>query len=69
MGGLAPRADFPVASRIVPLSAHAAFEKASQYFGIKIHFIPVDRESRKVNLKLVKKAVRLASMSDRSLAR
>jgi sphinganine-1-phosphate aldolase len=43
--------------RIVPLSAHAAFEKASQYFRMKIHFIPVDRETRKVNLKLVKRAV------------
>ncbi|ORY89596.1 pyridoxal phosphate-dependent transferase [Leucosporidium creatinivorum] len=42
---------------IVPLSAHAAFEKASQYFKMKIHFIPVDRETRKVNLKLVKRAI------------
>ncbi|GAA5867377.1 hypothetical protein JCM8547_003325 [Rhodosporidiobolus lusitaniae] len=42
---------------IVPISAHAAFDKAASYFGIKIHHIPVDRETRKVNLKRVKKAI------------
>lgn len=42
---------------IVPISAHAAFDKAAKYFKIKIHFIPVDVESRKVNLKLVKRAI------------
>jgi sphinganine-1-phosphate aldolase len=42
---------------IVSVSAHAAFDKASKMFGIKIHFIPVDPETRKVNLRLVKRAI------------
>lgn len=29
---------------VVPVTAHAAFDKAAQYFGIKIVHIPVDRE-------------------------
>ncbi|GAA5914135.1 hypothetical protein JCM6882_004933 [Rhodosporidiobolus microsporus] len=42
---------------IVPLSAHAAFDKASSYFGIKIHHIPVDVKTRKVDIKRVKRAI------------
>ncbi len=42
---------------IVSVSAHAAFDKASKMFGIKIHFIPVDPDTRKVNLALVKRAI------------
>lgn len=44
-------------SRIIPISAHAAFDKAAKYFGIKIHHIPVDPITRKVDLKRVKKAI------------
>lgn len=44
-------------TRIIPISAHAAFDKAGQYFGIKIHHIPVDPVTRKVNLKRVKRAI------------
>ncbi|KAM0749297.1 PLP-dependent transferase [Meredithblackwellia eburnea MCA 4105] len=42
---------------IVPISAHAAFDKASKYFGIKIHHIPVDPSTRKVIIKQVKRAI------------
>lgn len=42
---------------IIPASAHAAFVKASKYFKIKLHSIPVDPKSRKVDLKLVKRAI------------
>lgn len=42
---------------IVSTSAHAAFDKASKMFNIKIHFVPVVPETRKVNLKLVKRAI------------
>lgn len=43
--------------RIVPISAHAAFDKAAKYFGIKIHHIPVEVESRKVDISRVKRAI------------
>lgn len=43
--------------RIIPISAHAAFDKASLYFGIKLHKIPVDVETRKVDIRKVKRAI------------
>jgi len=43
--------------RIIPISAHAAFDKASMYFGIKLHKIPVDSETRKVDIGRVKRAI------------
>ncbi|GAA5853991.1 hypothetical protein JCM5353_001385 [Sporobolomyces roseus] len=42
---------------IIPISAHAAFDKASMYFGIKLHKIPVDSETRKVDIRRVKRAI------------
>lgn len=39
------------------MSAHAAFDKAGQYFGIKIRKIPVDPVSRKVQIRRVKRAI------------
>ncbi|BGP33086.1 Dihydrosphingosine phosphate lyase [Rhodotorula toruloides] len=42
---------------IVPISAHAAFDKAAHYFNIKIHHIPVDSKTRKVQIKKVRKAI------------
>ncbi|GAA5964902.1 hypothetical protein JCM21900_002430 [Sporobolomyces salmonicolor] len=42
---------------VVPISAHAAFDKASKYFGIKIHHIPVDSKTRKVDIRRVKRAI------------
>ena len=43
--------------RIVPISAHAAFDKGAAYMGIKVHTIPVDPETRMVNLKRVARAI------------
>jgi sphinganine-1-phosphate aldolase len=43
--------------RIIPISAHAAFDKAAQYFGIKVHHMPVDPMSRKVQIKRVRRAI------------
>lgn len=42
---------------IIPESAHAAFDKAGEYFGIKVHHIPVDRHSRKVIVSHVARAI------------
>jgi sphinganine-1-phosphate aldolase len=42
---------------VVPASVHAAFDKAAAYFNIKLHSIPVDPESRQVDLKLVRRAI------------
>jgi len=42
---------------VIPVSAHAAFDKASSYFGIKLHKIPVDPVSRQVNIKRLKRAI------------
>jgi sphinganine-1-phosphate aldolase len=42
---------------VVPVSAHAAFEKAAAYFKIQLRSVPVDRETRQVDLKAVKRAI------------
>ncbi|KAI0272270.1 PLP-dependent transferase [Russula aff. rugulosa BPL654] len=42
---------------VVPASAHAAFDKAAAYFNIKLHSIPVNPESRQVDLKRVRRAI------------
>jgi len=42
---------------IVPASAHAAFDKGAAYLKIKVHTIPVDPITRKVDLKRVKRAI------------
>ncbi|PWN53779.1 PLP-dependent transferase, partial [Violaceomyces palustris] len=42
---------------VVSVSAHAAFDKASKYFGIKIHHIPVDPVTRKVKIARVARAI------------
>lgn len=49
---LTPRLD-----RVVPVTAHAAFDKGAAYLGIKVHTIPVDPETRRVNIKRVKRAM------------
>ena len=43
--------------RIISTTAHAAFDKAADYFGIKVHTIPIDPYTRQINLKLVKRAM------------
>lgn len=42
--------------RIIPKSAHAAFEKASEYFGIKAVFVDVDPISFAADVKAVRRA-------------
>ena len=38
----------------MPITAHAAFDKAAHFFRIRIHHIPVDSDTKKVNLHLLK---------------
>lgn len=42
---------------IVPITAHAAFDKAAQYFNIKIHYIPVNPQSFTVSIQAMKKSI------------
>ncbi|TFK21883.1 sphinganine-1-phosphate aldolase [Coprinopsis marcescibilis] len=42
---------------IIPASAHAAFDKGAAYMGIKVHTLPVDPYTRKVDLKRVRRAI------------
>ncbi|TIB10639.1 hypothetical protein E3P89_02752 [Wallemia ichthyophaga] len=42
---------------VVPETAHAAFSKASFYFGITLRRVPVDPHTRKASLKHVKRAI------------
>lgn len=43
--------------RVVPISAHAAFDKAGAYMGVKVHKIPVNPETRKADMKRMKRAM------------
>jgi sphinganine-1-phosphate aldolase len=42
---------------IVPVTAHAAFDKAGHYFGITVHHVAVDPVTLKVDLKAVNRLV------------
>ena len=42
---------------MIPISAHAAFDKGAAYMGIKVHTIPVDSETRQVDIKHVARAI------------
>ncbi|KAJ7451720.1 pyridoxal phosphate-dependent transferase [Mycena galericulata] len=42
---------------IVPSSAHAAFDKGAAYLQIKVHSVPINPFTRKVDLKAVKRAI------------
>ncbi|WVQ62492.1 uncharacterized protein L199_000632 [Kwoniella botswanensis] len=42
---------------IIPSSAHAAFWKASQYFKIKLHVVPVNEETRRADVNAMKRAI------------
>jgi len=42
---------------VVPVSAHCAFDKACNYFGIKIIHVPVNEKTRKVDLNKMRKAI------------
>ncbi|KAJ7497639.1 pyridoxal phosphate-dependent transferase [Mycena latifolia] len=42
---------------VIPATAHAAFDKGAAYLKIKVHTIPVDPVTRRVDLKAVKRAI------------
>lgn len=42
---------------VVADSAHCAFDKAAHYFGMKLIHVPVEKESRKADLRAMRKAV------------
>ncbi|EJD02718.1 PLP-dependent transferase [Fomitiporia mediterranea MF3/22] len=42
---------------VIPITAHAAFDKAAAYLKIKLHTIPVDFKTRKVNVSRMRRAI------------
>jgi len=42
---------------VIPITAHAAFDKAAAYFGIKAIHIPVDPKTMQVDVKAVERAI------------
>ncbi|XP_020612836.1 sphingosine-1-phosphate lyase 1-like [Orbicella faveolata] len=42
---------------VAPISIHAAFDKAAHYFNLKLVHIPVDEETRRCNIKAMKRAI------------
>ncbi|XP_064790619.1 sphingosine-1-phosphate lyase 1-like isoform X2 [Oncorhynchus masou masou] len=42
---------------IAPISVHAAFDKAANYFGMKLVHIPLDKNSMKVDVKAMRRAI------------
>lgn len=43
--------------RIAPLTAHAAFDKAAEYFKIKLRHAPIDPVSLKVDVHAVSRLI------------
>ncbi|EJF65434.1 PLP-dependent transferase [Dichomitus squalens] len=42
---------------VIPISAHAAFDKGAAYLGVKVHTIPVHPETRQVDIRGVRRAI------------
>ncbi|XP_040292089.1 sphingosine-1-phosphate lyase 1-like isoform X1 [Bufo bufo] len=42
---------------VAPVSAHAAFDKAAHYFGMKMVHIPLDKKTMRVDVKAMKRAI------------
>ncbi|XP_044159022.1 sphingosine-1-phosphate lyase 1 [Bufo gargarizans] len=42
---------------VAPVSAHAAFDKAAHYFGMKIVHIPLDKKTMRVDVKAMRRAI------------
>ncbi|KAJ2498533.1 Dihydrosphingosine phosphate lyase [Coemansia sp. RSA 1972] len=42
---------------VIPITAHAAFNKAAEYFDIGITVVPVDPKTQRVNVKAMKRAI------------
>ncbi|KAJ2336190.1 Dihydrosphingosine phosphate lyase [Coemansia sp. RSA 2681] len=45
------------ANIVIPVTAHAAFDKAAEYFGIGITHIPVDPHTQRVDLNAMRRAI------------
>lgn len=41
----------------MPSTAHAAFDKGGQYMGVKVHKIPINQNTRQVDIKRVARAM------------
>lgn len=44
-------------SRIIPVTAHAAFDKAGELFRIQVHHIPVDPKTLRVDTRAMQRAI------------
>ncbi|XP_039611043.1 sphingosine-1-phosphate lyase 1 isoform X1 [Polypterus senegalus] len=42
---------------VAPVSAHAAFNKAAHYFGMKMVHVPLDKNTMQVDVKMMKRAI------------
>lgn len=42
---------------VLPVTAHAAFDKAGQYFKIKLKSVPIDPITTQVDIKAMKRAI------------
>lgn len=42
---------------VLPVTAHAAFDKAAQYFNLRVRSVPVDQNSYTVCVNAMKKAI------------
>lgn len=45
------------AEMVVPITVHAAFDKAAQFFKIKIVHVPVNKETRQVDVRAMRRAI------------
>lgn len=45
------------AFRVIPVTAHAAFDKAGDYFGIRVKHVPVDPKTYQVDLRAMRNAI------------
>lgn len=52
---------------IVPVTAHAAFDKAAQYLGLRIRSISVDPHTTQADLKAMKRAINWNTVMVRTL--
>lgn len=43
--------------RVIPVTAHAAFDKAADYYGIRVKHVPVDPKTYEVDIRAMKKAI------------
>ncbi|XP_075697803.1 sphingosine-1-phosphate lyase 1 [Rhinoderma darwinii] len=42
---------------VAPVSAHAAFDKAAHYFGMKMVHVPLEKKTMRVNVKAMRRAI------------